>query len=511
MAIRLALLGFHHETNTFAARPTTYADLVADGVLRGAEIVRRHADAQSTVAGFLAAGQRGGVDVVPLYYATAPPSGLIERRTFARITQELLEPLRTCGPWDGVLLALHGAAVADGTPDADGALAARVRAAVGPHLPIGLALDLHANLTPQLVEAATVTVLYRTNPHLDARQRAVECAELVVRTVRGEIRPAQALATPPLVINIVAQQTAEEPMRGLMLTVEAVMRRPGMLTASFAEGYPYADVAEMGAAAVAVHDGDPAAARTAADDLARLAWERRAAFAASLPTPAEALRRAMQAPLGPVVLLDVGDNIGGGASGDSTVLLAEARRLGVRRYLQTLYDPEAVATCVAAGPGATVTLPVGGKTPDSPHPPVEMTGQVRRIAAGAFEDPAPTHGGWRFFDGGPTVVLETPEEQTLVLTSRVIGNTSIQQMYTLGIRPEQQQVVVAKGVHSPRPAYAPIAAELIMVDTPGVTAANLQRFTYRQRRRPLYPFEAEAAYESQSELERSEPQDSMRH
>jgi microcystin degradation protein MlrC len=140
-----------------------------------------------------------------------------------------------------------------------------------------------------------------------------------------------------------------------------------------------------------------------------------------------------------------------------------------------------------------------------------VTGQVRRIAAGVFEDPAPTHGGWRFFDGGPTVVLETPDEQTLVLTSRVIGNTSIRQMVTLGIRPGQQQVIVAKGVHSPRPAYAPIAAELIIVDTPGITAANLQRFTYRQRRRPLYPFEAEAAYESQSELDRSEPQDGMRH
>ena len=493
--MRLALLGFHHETNTFATRPTTYTDVVADGVLRDAAIVRQHADAQSTVAGFLQAGQRDGVDVVPLYYATVQPSGLIERRTFERIARELLEPLAAGSPWDGVLLALHGAAVADGHPDADGALAARVRAAVGPQVPIGLALDLHANLTPQMVGAATVTVLYRTNPHLDARQRAAECAELVIRTVRGEIRPVQALATPPLVINIVTQHTDEEPMRGLMLAVEAVMGRPGMLTASLAEGYPYADVAEMGAAVVAVHDGDPAAARAATDEVARLAWDRRTAFTARLPSPQEALRRALRAPVGPVVLLDVGDNIGGGASGDSTVLLAEARRLGVRRYLQTLYDPEAVATCVAAGVGATVALPVGGKTPDSPHPPVAVTGQVRRIAAGAFEDLTPTHGGWRFFDGGPTVVLETPEEHTLVLTSRVIGNTSIQQMYTLGIRPEKQQVVVAKGVHSPRPAYAPIAAELIMVDTPGITAANLQRFAYRQRRRPLYPFEPDTAYE----------------
>ena len=153
-----------------------------------------------------------------------------------------------------------------------------------------------------------------------------------------------------------------------------------------------------------------------------------------------------------------------------------------------------VQACIAAGVGNTVTVRVGAKTDDKHGQPVELTGRVRLIGDGKFEELNPTHGGGRYFDGGVTAVLETDDEYTIVLTSRRIGNTSIQQMYSLGIRPEGKQIVVAKGVHSPRPAYGPIAAEIILVNTPGVTTSDLSLFTYENRRRPLYPFEPEATY-----------------
>ncbi len=165
----------------------------------------------------------------------------------------------------------------------------------------------------------------------------------------------------------------------------------------------------------------------------------------------------------------------------------------VRRYLQTLYDPAAVQACVAAGV-ETLSLAVGAKTDDMHGRPVSVTGRVRLLADGKFEDPRPTHGGQRFFNAGTSAVLETTDGHTLVLTSRRLGNTSIEQMYSLGIWPERYGVVVAKGVVSPRPAYEPIAAEIILVNTPGVTTADLGFFTYRHRRRPLYPFEPEATY-----------------
>jgi microcystin degradation protein MlrC len=167
----------------------------------------------------------------------------------------------------------------------------------------------------------------------------------------------------------------------------------------------------------------------------------------------------------------------------------------VRSFLQTLYDPEAVSTCVAAGVGGNVTLRVGAKTDDMHGRPVEVSGRVRVISDGRYEDPKSTHGGFRFYDGGRTVVVETTDDHTLVLNSRRVGNTSLEQHHSIGVRPERYKVVVAKGVISPRPAYAPIAAEIILVNTPGVTTSDLSFFDYERRRRPLYPFEPDAAYD----------------
>src|SRR4029077_14540864 len=215
-------------------------------------------------------------------------------------------------------------------------------ALVGPDVPIGVSVDMHANLSQELVRHSTVTTVYRTNPHLDAKERAAECAELIVRTIKGEIRPVQALEMPPVVINIVKQFTGEEPMRSIVQDVEDVIRRPGMLSASAAEGYPYADVAEMGMAFLAISDGDEARAREATRWMARRAWDRRAEFVADTPAPDDALSAAMRAEKTPCVLMDVGDNIGGESPADSTVLLEAAQRLGVRGYLQPLRDPRAV-------------------------------------------------------------------------------------------------------------------------------------------------------------------------
>jgi len=492
--MRLAALGIAHETNTFARGATDYAAFEQSGILRGEDIVRDYAESHATMAGFLEARARLGVEVVPLLFTFTNPTSTITPDAFERLCGEMLQLLRDRGPWDGVLLAQHGAAVSENYPDMDGEVAARVRALVGPDVPIGMAPDMHANLSQKMIDNTTVTVVYRTNPHLDPRPRALECAELIVRTIKGEIRPVQALEMPPVVINIVKQFTGEEPMRSLVADVEEVIQRPGMVSASVAEGYPYADVAEMGMAFLAISDGDAGAARDAARWMARRAWDMREQFVADTPSPESALRAAMAEPKGPIVLMDVGDNIGGGSPADSTILLEAAQRLGVRSYLQTLRDPEAVSACIAAGVGATVSLQVGAKTDDRHGRPLQVSGVVRRISDGKFEEPTPTHGGFRFFNGGPTVVLETEDDHTLVLTTRLIGNTSLQQMYSVGVRPESKHVVVAKGVVSPRPAYAPIAAQVVLVNTPGVTTSDLLTFTYTRRRRPLYPFEADATY-----------------
>ena len=494
--MRFALLGLSHETNTFSSVPADYAAFEREGILRGAEIAEKFGESQATLAGFLEAGRELGFEAIPLLHARTGPIGLITRDACDRIVGEMTEMLREKGPWDGVLLANHGAAVSEEFPDVDGEIAVRVRKVVGPDTPVGMALDMHGNMSPAMVRATDVVTIYRTNPHLDARQRAYECAELLLRTARGQIRPRQCLATPPLVINIVRQFTGEEPMRGLVADSLQVQSEPGILSTSLAEGYPYADVPEMGMSFLVIADGDPGLARRRCAWMAGRAWQRRAEMDARIPGVDEALAIAAgpRRDAGPVVLMDVGDNIGGGSSADSTHILRRAQQLGVRGLLQTLYDPAAVQACLSAGTGNRVELSVGAKTDELHGTPVAVSARVARISDGKYEDSGPTHAGYRYFDSGTTAVLETADGHTLVLTSFREGNTSREQMYAAGVRPEEFRVVVAKGVVSPRPAYEPIASQIVLVNTPGLTTADLSTFNYRRRRRPLYPFEPQARY-----------------
>jgi microcystin degradation protein MlrC len=286
-------------------------------------------------------------------------------------------------------------------------------------------------------------------------------------------------------------------MREICEDLAAVLRRPGILTASVAEGYPWADVEDMGMAVLAVADGDPALARDAAEWMARRAWDRRGDFVGHEAPPDDALRAADRAAAadrkGPIVLMDVGDNIGGGGPGDSTILLEAAQRLGIRGFLCILFDPAAVRLCDVAGEGAVVSATVGAHTDQRHGRPVPVTGRVRRLTDGRWEDPQPVHGGYRFFDAGRTAVLDTTDGTTIVLTSRLIAPVSLAQLPAAGVDPREPRIIAAKGVVSPRPAYERVASQIVLVDTPGVTANNLTGFEYRHRRAPLFPFERDLA------------------
>jgi microcystin degradation protein MlrC len=298
-----------------------------------------------------------------------------------------------------------------------------------------------------------------------------------------------------MVIGIMHQNTNDHPMKGIIDDLLEVQGRPGVLHASVGQGYPWSDVDEMGFASYVLHQSSKDEAQRLARWIAQRAWDRRVEFAEEIGlSPADAVAKGLEASAKPVVLLDAGDNIGAGSSGDSTVILEEAIAQGADSFLQTLRDTEAVASCDAAGIGGRVHINVGGKTDDLHGKPVAVTGTVRNLSDGAFEDHGPVHAGWTFFDQGRCAVVECDSGQTLLLVSTSVGNMSIEQYYSVGVRPEDFQIVVAKGVMSPRPAYEPIAAQLILVNSPGATSADLSTFDYAHRRTPLYPFEESASY-----------------
>ena len=498
--MRIAAMGFHHETNTFQSVKTDYDAFADYEYLRGNEIADQHLTAKTSFAGYFRAAEKFEFELVPLLWTFTGPTGTITKNAFDRITDEMIELLKENGPWDGVLLAQHGAAVSDEYSDMDGEIARLVRQVVGPDIPVVMTLDLHSNISQKQAGNTDAIVAFRTNPHLDAVERAVEASDILVKTIRGEIKPVQHLVQVPMIINIVKQATAFGPMKEIIDDINEVLQQTGVLSVSCGQGFPYADVAHMGVSFLVVSDGDIDLAQQQANWLAHRAWNRRVELQNDSPSIQESMNRAIADPSHgkPTVIMDVGDNVGGGGTADSTYLLYEAIGQGLngeRSLLMSLFDPAGVQLCISAGIGSTITLKVGAGTDDLHVNPVEIRGYVRVITDGKFEESGAVHGGMRFWDYGPSVALDTEDGYTIVLhTVRGVGNMSRQQYYYMGIFPEKYKVVICKGTVSPRAAYEPIAREIIVADSPGVTSANMSSFSYQHRRKPLYPFESETKF-----------------
>ena len=514
--MRIPILGISHETNTFSNVPADYKQWVNSGILRGSEIIAKYADARYTISGYLQAGNELGFEAVPLMYAVTGPIGTITKDAYDRLSSEMLDMLKRGTPWDAVLIANHGAAVSEEFPDMDGEFCRAVREIVGPDIPIGVTLDMHANVSKAVVEHTDVCIVWRTNPHLDPKPRGRKTAELIYRSAKGEIKPTQWIEMPAMLINIVKQFTGEEPMKSWVAQCVAANETEGILDTSIAEGYPYADVHEMGMSWIAIADNDIELAKSTAQRMAQQAWNEREKLVVDIPTIDQALDQALndyigprdigdaddvptdgtaltmpadssETRLGPIVLMDVGDNIGGGSAADSTHILKRAVDRNISSFLQTLYDPESVKQCINAGVGASVDIAVGGKTDQLHGEPVQVTATVKAISDGLYEELGASHGGFRYYSAGKSARIDTTGGQTILLTSERAGNTTRAQMYHIGIFPERYRIVVAKGVVSPRPAYQPIAGKVIIVNTPGVTTADLSTFNYKNIRNPIYP------------------------
>jgi microcystin degradation protein MlrC len=485
---RLAIAGFMHESNTFNPLRTDRAAFAAQSLVFGEVLVDEWRDAHHEVGGFLEAGAVEGFEPVPLVMAWATPSGPVTDTVVEEVTGYLIAEIERQHP-DGLLLALHGAMIAESFPDADGEVLTQLRRALGPDFPIVITLDLHGNLSQRLIDQCQAAVAYRTYPHVDQRDCGRRAAATLMRLLRGEVRPCPALAKPPLIVNIMAQETSRPPMQPFMEEARALEQRPGILAVSVLPGFAYADVPQMGPSVVVVTDGDPRRARSEADRLGNLLWEARERLTARLPGAPAAVAQALRTDRLPVALVDCGDNVGGGSAGDGTVILAELLRQGATDSVVCLYAPDEVRQCAAAGVGQEVSLRVGGKVDQRHGSPVAFTGRVRLLHDGTYVEPQPRHGGRRVNHMGLTALVEGPGRNLLVLTSQRHPPFSLGQLTCLGIRPEQQRVLVVKAAIAYKAAYAPVAGAIIEVDTPGLTAVNPERFPYRHIRRPMFPLD----------------------
>ena len=486
--LRIAIAELSHETNSFSSVPVDLAIIERCGIARGAAVLEQARDTATVLAGFIEAAAELELELLPLLSVWITPAGKVTRDAYETLVAELLAGIEHAQPLDGILLSLHGAMVAEHVSDGDGELLRRVRALVGPRVPIVAVLDLHANISPLMVEQADILLGYHTYPHVDQRERGRQAGQLLFRLLRGDVHPTAVLVKPPMLPTSQRMTTDRPPMHTLLDRAEAMEDDPRVLDVTIAGGFPPADVPEAGLSILVTTDGDPALARQLADELAALAWELRHGFLGGVATWDEAAAAIRAIEHGPLVLVDIADNPWTGGPGDSVELLRFLLRQEARpAALALVRDPEVVAYCCQAGVRATVDVLLGGKTDNLHGPPLAVRGVVRLLSDGRYVNAGPMHAGVTV-DLGRTVVLEV-EGIAVIVTERAESPIDLNVFRSHGIEPTEQRILALKGKGHFRAAFEPIAERVVLVEGPGITGSDLTRLPFRNIRRPIWPLD----------------------
>ena len=490
--MRIAVGMFKHETNTFSPVPTRWEDFGPGGPLFGQDAYETFRHSGLSMAGLLEQAELLAGDVSIPIAARALPSAPVSRDAFERVSDILCEAAARC---DVMMLDLHGAMVAEHFDDGEGEMLRRLRAAA-PDLPLALALDSHANITPLMVRNCTVMVGYRTYPHLDMVETGRLAGRLMRETLAGNLRPVTAVRRCPLLANMLRMVTGEQPMAQL-IEAAAAAERSGLPAVTVFTGFPLSDTADTGLTVVATADGDPARAEAAAQEIVDLAWSLREQFTRAFEPLGEALDRAkalaaQSTAEGPVLLADISDNCHSGGTQDSMDVIERALDQGLTGILAgPIVDPQAVAAMIEAGVGATVTLAVGGKSSipalRTPLRPLRLTGVVKHIADGRFTVEGPVFTGMRV-DLGRTVVLDTGP-LTLVVSEGRVEALDPQQFRLFGLEPGRFRYVVLKSKVQYRPAFMPLAKAAIDCNGAGVASMDLAAFDWKKLARPIFPLD----------------------
>lgn len=477
--MRLFIASLGTETNTFSPLPTGRRTFEETLVMREASRGSTHF-AAVPVGTWRRLGEADGHTVVESLSAFAQPGGRTVRSVYEAFRDEILADLAAAGAVDAVLLFLHGAMVADGYDDCEGDLIRRCRAVVGPRVPIGVELDLHCHLTAAMVDHATAIVTYKEYPHVDIGHRAADLYRLTTAAARGEVRPTSALFDCRMIGMF---RTPIPPMRGFVDRMTALEGRDGVLSVSLGHGFPWGDVADVGARMLVITDDDPAAAARLAEALGRELFAMRDATLVPHLTPDEAIDRALAAGAGPVVLADVADNAGGGAPSDSTFVLRRLLERGVRdAAVGCFWDPLAVRLCAEAGPGAAFDLRLGGKCGPVSGAPLDLRVRVRQVVPRLLQ--SGLSGGQSDFGEAVWIETEGIDVVATALRSQVFAPDAFG---NLGLDVRRRRLVVVKSTQHFYAAFAPIAREVLYVATPGAIAPDFARIPYTKRTTPFWP------------------------
>jgi len=482
---RIAVGGMQHETNTFSPIGASYAEFEAPdawpGLTSGAAMFDALRGINLPAAGFVDEARGLHHTLLPLTWCSAQPSGCVTKDAFERIAASMLGQLRECGSVDAVYLDLHGAMVAEHLPDADGELLRRVRALVGPGVPVVASLDYHANLSQAMARAATALVAYRTYPHVDMADCGARAARLLHDVLRaGAI--ASRMQQVDFLVPLTSQATLVEPMQSLVRLADAV-ERGGVMSVSVTPGFPAADVPDCGPAVYACGT-DASGVAQAVAELSAEFQRREGDFALELYSVPEALRVVEQARPGrgrPVILADTQDNPGAGGQADTMSLVKALVAHAVPGALAgILCDPEAAARAHAAGEGAIVELDLGARTRFEGETPLRARFRVVALGDGRFAGTGPFYRGGRF-ELGPMALLETGGVH-IAVASRKQQAADRAMFRHLRADPADYAVLALKSSVHFRADFGDIAGRILVVEAPGPNVADPARLPFRNLR-----------------------------
>lgn len=493
--MRIVIGQITHETNTMFGVPTSVDEFRRQDWALGQDVIKLHDGVRDYLGGMIDAARKNDIEVVPTFSANAVPSGVIMRSAFDQMLGHLLTGIKNAGEIDAICLALHGAGSAEGIDDIEGAILKAVRELVGPELPVIVTLDLHCHMTTEMVEQSTALMIVHEYPHIDCYECGFSAIELAYRTVRREVSPVMRMISLPMFIP--PTTTYSGPAYEIKQRCKH-WEDKGLLHVSFGHGFPHTDVPVIASNVMAIADGDAKLAEEAAMDVANQVWNSREEFRPRYPDPATALTKAKEAAHGPVVIAEVSDNTGGGAPGCGTHLLKAMLEADLpNSAFGFIYDPVASDQAHAAGPGATISIEIGGQIdPDCLGAPIQVEAYVKSVTDGRFIVQSEMGGG-KQIDLGKMARLVIGNVDIIIGSERY--QTIDPELFLLhGIDVTRYKIIALKSQNHFLSGFGTLAAEVIRTDPPGWTPSDLSHLDYQRISRPIWPLDDNVKWDQKS-------------
>lgn len=487
---RIGIGFFYHESNTFSPVRTGLAEFQAEAYYVGAEILQNFQQTRTELGAFIEVLEANGCDIVPLFCAAAIPAGSVTREAFEQIKADATAALATAGELDGLLLALHGAMVVEDLVSPEYQMLMHIRSLIGLDVPIATTLDMHANITADMIEITPLHFGFQTYPHVDMYEQGVRAAHALLRVLRENTQYHASFVKLPLLLPSLNMRTADGPMKKVVDYAVQLESQAGVEAVSVFGGFLYADVPEAGACVLVVSE-DKSLADTVANQTAKLLWESRQDFLLPLPDATTALEMASQALAGgkgPIALADIADNPLSGGVGDTTSLLRELLKRDIPGSLfGALCDIESLRLCQEAGEGARLHLELGGKLAPEFGKPVSVEAEVLRLSSGQFVNKGPMNTG-RKVDTLGAAHIRVGNTEILVIGRALTANDP-ELFRHIGIEPGDKRLLALKVKNHFRAAFDEIVEEVIYVDTPGVASNQIDSFRFERVPRPIWPLD----------------------